>query len=230
VGSYPGSMHDPDIDGCVKLPPKPVPMTRVPWLLAAVAFMSVAWGAVSIMLFLRAERSRRQGHDHLSSPEATSTFRGASPASIERVSVSRPLLALIPDSIRDKGLPGSQISLAADVRAAEQRSGASIRRSLEATGPRPDGATMAAQMAALDGLRLHVQPGRQIEGWLMQVAWVARSDKDPRYFFKHVPPGYSVALRFPETLAGYEIWLSGYSYDSLAKGFRAGKGVTGEWH
>ena len=59
MGSYPGIMHDPDIDGFVKLPPKPVPMTRVPWLLAAVAFMSVAWAAVSIVLFLRAERSRR---------------------------------------------------------------------------------------------------------------------------------------------------------------------------
>src|SRR3954447_11237006 len=100
MGSYPGSMHDPDIDGRMKLPPKPVPVTRVPRLLVTVAFMSVSWAAVSIVLFLRAERLRRQAHDRLSGPEAPSDSRGASPASTARVSASRPLLALVPDSIQ----------------------------------------------------------------------------------------------------------------------------------
>ena len=57
MGSYPGSMHDPDIDGRMPSPPKPVPVTRVPRLLVAVAFMSVSWAAVSIVLFLRASGS-----------------------------------------------------------------------------------------------------------------------------------------------------------------------------
>ena len=76
-------------------------------------------------------------------------------------------------------------------------------------------------MAALDGLKLHAQPGRKIEGWSMQVGSPFQIDKgkDPKFIITQGPPGYRVTLRFPETLAGYEIWLSGYNYDSRAREF-----------
>ena len=59
MGSYAGRIHDPDTDGTVKLPPKQVPMTRVPWLLVGVAFMSVALSCRSICSSGQSDRDVR---------------------------------------------------------------------------------------------------------------------------------------------------------------------------
>ncbi len=216
MGAYSGRMHDPDLDGPVKLSPKQVPRTRVPRLLGVVASLSVTWAALSMFFFLRAEWPRRQRPSHMSGSQASSNSAAESPVSTSRPFVPRPLFAFVPDSIREKALPGSEISLAADVRAAEERGGAALWESHRFGAP-----PYYAQVSASDCLSLHVQQGRKVDGWLMQATGQYRIDggMDPMYIFEQGPPGYHVTLRFPETLAGYHILLSGYNYDSQSKEF-----------
>ena len=214
---HPGFIHDPDFDGPGKLPAKQVPLTRGTWLLAAVAFLSVTWAVISMVFFFRAAWVRFQKAQRSSNPDVFSHSGEGFPFPSERPSPGRPLFGFIPAPIREQGLPGSEIGLAADVRAAEVRGGAALWESHMATGVFP----FPAQKSAAESLRLHALPDRKIDGWLMQVGYAFRNDEgmDPKSLFTQGPPGYSVSLRLPANLAGYEIWLSGYNYDPETKTF-----------
>jgi hypothetical protein len=128
-------------------------------------------------------------------------------------------------------LPGSEVSLASDVRAAEERGGDALWTSHEALGVRPT----TSQTSASDGLERHVSPGREIDGWLMKVNWsILRGYGSAKYNYAGFPPVYELTLRFPEDLAGYEVWLWGHNYDFGARKFTCPKekfeGVKdGDW-
>jgi hypothetical protein len=49
----------------------------------------------------------------------------------------------------------------------------------------------------------------------MKVNWSILRDKggSSKYSYTAVPPVYEVTLRFPEDLAGYEVWLWGHNFD-----------------
>jgi hypothetical protein len=202
-------IYDPEFDGPRSLAFKKAPITRATWLLAGVALMSLVWAGVAVYLFLRAERSTRPPDHPLND--------AAPPDSMARPSTLRPLFADTPASLRSKGLPDSQVSLAADVRAAEERGGEALWRSHRATGVLPT----TSQKSASDSLKLHVQPGRKIDGWLMKVGWSILRDRggSSRYNYSGVPPVYELSLIFPESLAGYEVWLWGHNYDFPSKEF-----------
>jgi hypothetical protein len=121
------------------------------------------------------------------------------------------MLANIPASVRKKGLPASELSLAADARAAEERGGEALWKSHHALGAH----STEAQTAASDRLIPHVRPNREIDGWVVQVRWSIVRDRggSHRYYLAGAPPFYELSLRLPDELAGYEIWLWGYNYD-----------------
>jgi hypothetical protein len=126
------------------------------------------------------------------------------------------LFADIPALVRRKGLPGSEVSLASDVRAAERRGGDALWTSHRALGVRPT----ILQKYASDALKSHVSPGREIDGWLMKVNWsTLRGYGSTKYDYTGFPPVYELTLRFPEDLAGYKIWLWGHNFDFGARKF-----------
>jgi hypothetical protein len=198
LGAHLGDIYDADIDGPEDLPLKKAPTTRAPWLLVGIALISLVWAATSIFLFIRAEQVRRPTAHLPSTPDVS-----AHPV---RPSAVRPLFADIPARVRRKGLPGSEVSLAADVRATEERGGDTLWTSHEALGVRPT----TSQTSVSDGLKRHVSPGRAIDGWLMKVNWsILRGAGSSKYNYTRFPPVYELNLRFPEDLAGYEVWLRG---------------------
>lgn len=192
-----GYIHDAEIDGVGKLPSKQVAGARATWLLAGVALLSVIWAAVAIMLFVRAERPWSQKPQHSESVDVSVYSDGNSFITPDHhPSSSRRLFAFLPDSIREQGLPASQIGFATDLRAAEVEGREALWESRWESGifPRP------AQKAATDCLTLHTLPGRKIDGWVMLVGgWGIDRPDD------------TISLRFPDDLAGYVVWLSGYS-------------------
>ena len=210
-------IYDSDIDGPGDLPRKKTPMTRGTWLLAGVALMSLVWAVASIDLYLRAERLHRPTAQLSNNPELSSLPVAAPPGTMTRPSALRPLFADIPASVRSKGLPASEVSLAADVRAAEERGGEALWRAHNQVGVHPK----PSQTSALDALKPHVPPGREIDGWLMQVNWSMLRDPGgfSNYRYNGAPPIYEVTLRFPENLAGYEVWLWGHNYDFRSRKF-----------
>jgi hypothetical protein len=206
VGAHLRDIYDADIDGPGDLSLKRAPTTRALWLLVGVALISLVWAATSIFLFIRAEQVRRPTA-HLPSTPVVYAHR-------VRPSAVRPLFADIPATIRRQGLPGSEVSLASDVRAAEERGGDALWTSHEALGVRPT----TSQTSASDGLERHVSPGREIDGWLMKVNWsILRGYGSAKYNYAGFPPVYELTLRFPEDLAGYEVWLWGHNYDFGAR-------------
>jgi hypothetical protein len=211
MGSYLRDNYDPDIDEPGDLTLKKAPTTFATWLLAGVALMSLVWAATSIYLSIRAEQARRPTADFLSNPEVSPRPERLRPSGL------RPLFADTPASVRRKGLPASEVSLAADVRAAEERGGDALWRSHEALGAHPT----TSQWSASDSLRQHVPPGREIDGWLMKVNWSILRDQEgsSKYSYTAVPPPYELTLRFPEDLAGYEVWFWGHNYDFGARKF-----------
>jgi hypothetical protein len=54
----------------------------------------------------------------------------------------------------------------------------------------------------------------------MKVNWsIVRGDGSSKYNYTGFPPVYELTLRFPEDLAGYEVWLWGHNYDFGARKF-----------
>lgn len=173
------------------------------WLLAGVALVSLVWAAISLFFFIREEHPRLRAAHALNEPRL--------PQRPVRPSAVRPLFADVPASIRSQILPGSQVSLATDVRAAEQRGGEPLWRDPESS--------------ALDPLKPHVPPGRQIDGWLMRVHWSILRDQggSSKYDYWHLPPIYELTLRFPEALADYGVLFWGHNYDFRSKEFTCPK-------
>jgi hypothetical protein len=197
-----GDTFDPTIDALGDLPPKKSPIGRLPLWLVAIALISSAWAAASIYFSIRAERVRGPKAYH-----PTSVW--IPPNSPRR------LLAAVPDSSHELGLSESQIAFAMEVRAAEERGWDVLWMSHQASGPRPD----HAQRSASQALMRLVQPGRQFNGWLMQ-AWPYRTNGMMDLTYSTLdPPGYRVHLKFPDTIAGYEIWFMGCNYDFQARTF-----------
>jgi hypothetical protein len=160
--------------------------------------MSLVWAATSIYLFVWAELARRPDVHRLNTPEIVPHRMGPT--------APRPLLASLPHAVREKGIPGSEISLAADMRAAEDRGeAAAFWKSNEVSGARPDWALVSVP----NWLLVHAHPGRKIDGWFMQVGWPTV------WIGQRAAP--RITLRFPETLANHTIWLRGFNYDPLSK-------------
>ena len=171
--------------------------------------MSLVWGATSIYRFIRAEQTRRPIAHLLDNPQVY--------VPPERPSALRPLFADMPTWVRRKGLPASEVGLATDVRAAEERGGEALWRSHQALGVHPT----TWQSSASDSLKRHVPQGREIDGWLMKVNWLILRDQvgSSKYDYTGVPPAHEVTLRFPDDLAGYEVWLWGSNYDFGSRRF-----------
>ena len=230
MGPYLRDIYDSDIDGPGDVPLKKAPTSRTTWLFAGVALMSLVWAATSIYLFIWAEQARRPTAPPLNSSKASS--HPAVPSHPVRPSALRPLFADVPASVRGKGLPASEVSLAADVRAAEEQGGKALWMSHEELDVRPN----APRRTASDRLKLHVPPGREIDGWLMRVRWSILRDRggSSKYSYTGVPPVYELALRFPDDLAGYEVWLWGHNYDFRSREFKCPNGKfeavkDGDW-
>jgi hypothetical protein len=209
--------HDPEIDGPRGLKPWKIPMPRAAWLVAGVAVMSLACVVLLLSLFLRSEGLRRPPAQRSNDRDGSPGPVAAPPGTTARPFAPRPLFERIPASIREKGLPTSEVSLAAEVRSAEGRGGDALRQSHNETGVHPK----PAQTSASEALKPHLAPGRKIDGWLMQVHWsiLREGGGSSRYSYSGVPPVYEMSLRFPEDLAGYEISLWGHNYDFWSKEF-----------
>jgi hypothetical protein len=151
LGAHLRDIDDTDIDGPGDLPLKKAPTRRAPWLLVGIALISLVWAATSTFRFIRSEQRRPTAH-------IPDTADGSD--RLVRSSAVRPLFANIPDPVRRKWLPGSEVSLASDVRAAEKRGGDALWTSHEALGVRPT----TSQRSASDGLKRHLSPGREIDG------------------------------------------------------------------
>jgi hypothetical protein len=221
LGANLRDIYDADFDGPADLPLKKAPTTGAPRLLIGITLMSLVWAATSILLFIRAEPSRRSAAHLESSLDV--------PAHPVRPPTVRPLFADIPAPVWRKGLPGSEVSLASDVRAAEERGGDALWTSHDASF------VYFTQTSASDGLKRHVSPGREIDGWLMKVNWsILRGPESVKYNYTGFPPVYELNLRFPEDLAGHAVCLWGHNYDFGARKFTCPnekvKGVKdGDW-
>jgi hypothetical protein len=55
----------------------------------------------------------------------------------------------------------------------------------------------------------------------MKVNWSSLRDRggSSKYSYAGIPPVYELTLRFPEDLAGYEVWLWGHNYDFGSREF-----------
>ncbi|QEH36162.1 hypothetical protein OJF2_47220 [Aquisphaera giovannonii] len=195
--------RDPELDGWAKPPRWTSRSAGWVEVLVGVAALSLGWAVVSVYSFLRVEAP------HLRPSEG--------PAPAERPSPLRPLLILVPPSIRAKGLPASELSLAADVRAAEERGGEMLWGTSYATGDGPG----SAHGSATDSLGFQAPPGRKMDGWLMRVGWANWLDTGgiPRYLTTPAPPGRELLLEFPDSLAGHPVYLMGYNFDLPSRRF-----------
>ncbi len=233
-----------DIDGLAKQPTRRLPAASTTRLVAMVALIGMVGVALSIYWSLRAGGAARSipvlSAQSLSrkvfvgcsvstetvyfsefgahrAPYKTADEASGTDSQRARPSVGRPLFADALTSDLKQSLPKSQLSLAADIRTAEERGRDALWESHEALGIHPS----ASQKSASESLGLHIAPGRAIDGWLMRVHWSILRDRggSSKYDYTAVPPIYELTFCFPDKLAGYEVWLWGHNYDFRSRGF-----------
>lgn len=95
-------------------------------------------------------------------------------------------------------MPASEVSLAVEMSAAEARGGEALWRSNEAFDIPPN----TSQESSSNLLKRHVVPGREINGWLMQVHWAIKpgggADGSYKFSYADFPSVYERILHLKD--------------------------------